>query len=440
MSYNRGFGIVEVIIATFVIGVVAVGILSLITLTIKSSHDGERRIVATALANEKMEMVRNLPYDSVGTVNGIPSGPILQTEQINRNGADYTVATDIRYIDDPFDGTASDTPADTLNTDYKQVRVEVSWNSTVSNRPVLLITQVAPQGVEGGESLGTLVFQALNAAGSGVADASVHLTNTSVSPSVDVSTFTNNEGRVILPGLPESSGAYSLTVAKSGYTGEQTYSATGNFTPNTDHSHLTALAGQITNKTFSIDQVSSLAIQTVNAATQAPIGNVAYSLTGTKQIGTNSSAEPVFLFDVDETTDNDGSHTYQDMVWDTYTFAIDGGSTGYDISETSIPLPLALLPAVEETMTVKLVPHTLRSLHVTVVSSAGTVLDGATVQVTKTGYDQTKTTGATGQVFFFDMPDNAEYTVTVSAPSYEDAVLQILVDGTLRITTSLAPV
>lgn len=439
MSY-KGFGIIEVIIATFVIGVVAVGILSLITLTIKSSHDGERRIVATALANEKMEMVRNLPYGSVGTVDGVPSGPILQTEQINRNGADYTVATDIRYIDDPFDGTAASTPPDTLNTDYKQVRVEVSWNSTVSNRPVLLITQVAPQGVEGGESLGTLIFQALNAAGSGVADASVHLVNTAVNPIVDISTFTDNQGKVTIPGLPLSSGSYSLAVTKGGHTSEQTYSATSNFTPNTDHSHLTALAGQITNKTFSIDQVSSLAIQTVDAATQAPIGNVAYSLTGTKQIGTNSSAEPVFLFDVDETTDNDGYHTYQDMVWDTYIFAIDGISTGYDIAETSIPLPLALLPAANETMTVKLVPHTTLSLHVTVVSSTGTVIDGATVQVTKTGYDQTQTTGATGQVFFSDMPDNAEYTVTVSAPSYEDAVLQILVDGTLRITTSLAPV
>src|SRR3989338_8338991 len=101
---SRGFGIIEVFITTFVIGVVAVGVFSLVALTMKSSHDGQSRIVATALGNEKMEMVRNLPYASVGTVGGIPSGPVLQTEQVTRNGSTYTVTTDIRNVDDPYDG------------------------------------------------------------------------------------------------------------------------------------------------------------------------------------------------------------------------------------------------------------------------------------------------------------------------------------------------
>lgn len=440
MSYNKGFGLIEVVIATFVIGVVAVGIASLITLTLKSSHDGQRRIIATALANEKMEMVRNLPYSSVGMVDGVPSGPIVSTEVVSRNGADYTVRTDIRYIDDPFDGTAGGNPEDALNTDYKQIRVDVSWNSTVNNRPVLLITQVAPKGIEGGESLGTLIFQALNAAGGGVANASVHLVNSSVNPAIDLTTSTNNDGKVVIPGLPISSGSYNLTVTKAGYTSEQTYSATSTFTPNTDHSHLTSIASAITNKTFSIDQVSSLTIQTSNAVTSDPIANVAYSLTGTKQIGTNSEGNPVYVFDVDDTTDGGGSHAYQDLVWDTYTFATDGVSTGYDIEETSILLPLALLPAADETMIVKLAPHTPLSLHATVISSVGSVISGATVQVTKTGYDETKLTSAAGQSFFADMPDNAEYTVTVSAPSYEQSTQQVLVDGTVRITMSLTPV
>lgn len=438
---SKGFGILEVVLATFVIGVVTVGIFSLITITMKATHDGQRRIIATALANEKMEMVRNLPYDSVGTVGGVPSGPIVQTEQIVRNGSSYTVATDIRYIDDSYDGTLGGNPSDTLNTDYKQVRVQVSWQSNAaSSRPVLLITKIVPKGIEGGQSLGTLIFQALNAAGSGVAGATVRLINSQVTPPVDLTTTTNDEGKVVIPGLIASSGKYQLTVSKAGYTTEQTYGTTASFTPDTDHSHLTAIAGQITNKTFSIDSVASLIIQTTDALTNASLGNIAYRITGTKKIGTDASALPVYVLDAQDTTDAGGSHTYQTMVWDLYAISIDGVATGYDIEETSLPLPLVVNPASNQTLTMKLTPHTPLSLHVTVVSATNTPIANAPVQVTKTGYDVTKQTGISGQAFFPAMPDNATYTVTVQAAGYQQNVQQVLVDGTVRVQITMAAV
>lgn len=437
---SRGFGILEVIIATFVIGVVAIGVFSLITLTLKSSHDGERRIVATALGNEKMEMIRNLPFASVGTVGGIPAGPVLQTEQVVRNGSAYTVSTDIRNVDDPFDGLVTSNPPDLVNTDYKQVRVQVSWESSMSQRPVLLITQVVPKGLEGGEPLGTLSFQALNAAGTGVPSASVRLVNSQVNPSVDLTTTTNNEGKALIPGLTPSSGTYQLTLTKPGYTSEQTYSTTASFTPDTDHSHVTSIAAQITNKTFFIDTVASLLLQTVDAVTNTPIGNVAYRITGTKTIGTDASAQPVYVLNAQDATDAGGLDTHSNLVWDSYTFAIDGVATGYDIQETSKAIPLVVNPGASETLTIKLTPHTPLSLHVTVISSSGTLIEGASVQVTKTGYDQMKQTAVAGQVFFPDMPENALYTVTVTAAGYSQSVQQVTVDGTVRITTTLAPV
>lgn len=437
MSY-KGFGILEVLIATFVIGVVAVGVFSLITLTMKASHDGQLRIIATALGNEKMEMIRNLPYASVGTVGGVPSGPIAQTEQLTRNGSVYTVATDIRYVDDPYDGTASDSTPDLLNTDYKQVRVEVTWQSNQSTRPVLLITQVTPKGIEGGESLGTLIFQALNAAGSGVAGAAVHFVNSQVSPAVDLTSTTNSDGKVSIPGLLPSSGTYQLTVTKSGYTSEQTYSATGTFTPDTDHAHLTMLASNITNKTFSIDTVASLIVQTLDATTSAPIPNIAYTITGTKKIGTDANALPVYVLNANDTTDGAGSHTYQNLVWDSYAISIDGAATGYDIAETSMPLPLVLNPAVNATVAMKLVTHTPTSLHVTVLSPTQTPIENASVHVVKTGYDITQQTGVYGQAFFSDMPQDATYTVTVQAGSYQQSVQDVVVTGTTSVTFTLA--
>ncbi len=435
----KGFTIIEVVIATFVLGVVVVGVFEFITLTIKSSHDGERRIVATALANEKMEMIRNLPYDSVGTVGGIPNGPIPQTEEVTRNEASYTVTTDIRYYDDPFDGVAGGDPADLLGTDYKIARVEVDWASNFPpSRSVLLITHIAPAGIEGGDSLGTLIFHALNAAGEGVAGAAVHLVNSTISPAVDLTTQTNESGDVVLPGLAVSSGTYELSVSKDGYTSAQTYDATADFIPDVDHSHLTAIAGAVTNKTFSIDLASSLVIRTVDD-TGASLGNIPYALAGTKTIGSDGVGEPVYVLKAEDTTDGSGTFSYEDVVWDTYSFSIDGNATGYDIQETDAVLPLVVSPGNDITLTATLVPHQPFSLHITVIDADNNPIPDASVHATREGYDQILETSAYGQVFFDDLAGvGGEYTIDITADGYQPYTQLVEIEGTTRITVQMS--
>ncbi|MCE9642921.1 MAG: carboxypeptidase regulatory-like domain-containing protein [Candidatus Andersenbacteria bacterium] len=437
MSSKSGFTLLEVVIAGFVLGTVVVGIFSMITLTLKASHDGQLRIIATGLANEKMEQIRNLPYASVGTVGGIPSGSIPQTQQVTRNGQTFTVATDIRYIDDSYDGTATSNPPDTVNTDYKQARVEVTWASSLPSRSVLLIAQVAPSGIEGGDSLGTLVFQALNSAGTGVDSATVQLTNSSVTPTVNLTTYTNSSGQVVIPGLPVSSGTYQLTVSKSGYTTEQTYASSANFTPDADHSRLNAIAGSVTNKTFAIDASSKLTIKTVDQ-NGAALGSVPFSITGTKKIGTDATAQPVYLFSHNDTTDSGGSIAYQNMTWDSYALSVDGTATGYDISDTSVPVPLVLKPGDDTTLTVTLMPHQALSAHITVVNASGQSVSGVAVEVVKNGFDVTKQTGATGQVFLNTMTQSGDYAVTATASGYQVYTGTITVDGNVNSTIQLA--
>lgn len=438
---KKGFTIIEVVIATFVIGVVFVGVFGFITLTIKSAHDGERKIIATALANEKMEMIRNLPYDSVGTVGGIPSGPIAQEEEVVRNGASYRVYTDIRYYDDPFDGTVSDDPPDLLNIDYKIARVEVSWESNFPpNRSVLLITHIAPRGIEGGESLGTLVFQALDALGAGVAGATVRLVNDAVSPAVDLETQTDDTGTVLLPGLIPSSGTYRLSVSKDGYTSEQTYDTTESFIPDVDHSHITAIGAQITNKTFFIDRQSSLTIQTKDDEGES-LGDVGYTITGTKKIGTDAAEAPVYLLNEQASTDASGVHEYENVTWDAYSFSVDGDVTGYDIKETSAVLPLVVNPGEDVTLDVTLVPHEPYSLHVTVIDPNNNPISNASVHVTREGYDSTLSTGEFGQVFFDDLHGvGGQYSVEVTAEGYEPNTQTVDIDGTTRITIQTSSV
>lgn len=433
---NKGFTLIEVLISVFVLGVVVVGLFGFITLILKSTHDGQRRIVATALANEKMEMIRNLSYDAVGTVGGVPPGPIPQTEDITRNNAVFTVDTDIRFIDDPFDGTS---PADALNSDYKQARVEVSWDNNLSGRSVLLITQIAPAGVEGGSSLGTLVFRALNAAGEGVPGAIVTLRNSTVSPVVDFTTSTNNEGIISIPGLQPSVGTYAITVTKNGFTSEQTYDQTGAFIPNVDHSHVSAVLGDITNKTFYIDQLSSLAIRTENEL-GAAIGDVLYRITGSKRIGLDGSGASVYLLDDETTTDSSGVATYDDIIWDSYSFSINGAATGYDVKETSLALPFAISPGTENTLTATLVPHEEITLHTTILDSSGALVPNATVAVTGPSYSQSLVTTEYGQAFFTPLVEAGEYTVTVNAPGFLEAVQTVSVDAGVRVDVNLTSV
>lgn len=444
---QAGFTILEVLITIFIIGTVVTGIFGLFILNISTNREGERRVMALALANERAEMIRNLPYDEVGTEGGVPAGAVKQQETIVRDGLSYTVKTDIRYIDDPFDKLITDSPPDTLNTDYKQARIEVSWMAAGgSTRTTRLLLQISPPGVEGGTEGGTLLFQALNATGAAVAGAAVTLQNSAVDPAVNITTQTDNAGYLVLPGLPPATEQYVLTVTKNGFTTEQTYSATSSFTPDVAYRHLTLLVGQLTGKTFAIDALSAFTIRTQNTV-QAAIGSIAYTLRGSKTTGTDAAGQPVYLTTRMGTTNASGQATESTLTWDSYNFTVDGVATGYDIKETSMVLPLTLDPGVTLDMTATLVLHQERSLHVTVVSPLGLPVDNATVRLSGAGYDVTLGTGAVGQVYFPNnpqlpadfIPADGNYTLEITAPGFQPATSIVMVSGTTRVRIELAP-
>ncbi|MDP3997675.1 MAG: carboxypeptidase regulatory-like domain-containing protein [Candidatus Andersenbacteria bacterium] len=468
-SLLSGFTIIELLIAAFIIATVVTGLFGLFVLGLRSAQEGERLVVAMALANERMEMVRNLPYVEVGTVGGVPAGAILPEETVNRNGLDYTVKVDIRYVDDVYDGTVSGgsqeeekyvichkppgspgqqttievgasaldahlahgdsvgacgtsggdgtDEGDEYSADYKQVRVEVSWQGQFSSKPVVLISYAAPQGVEGSEGGGTLDFQALDAMGSGVAGATVRIINEEADPTIDYETGTNAEGRVVLPGLPPLSDSYHVQVEKDGYSSEQTYETTADFLPDVDHSPFSIILKQLTSKTFFIDRLVNISFQALDEGGQN-ISGVDYQLLGSNIIGTDGSGNAVYKTDITDTTTSTANN--YEVPWDTYDLMIDGAATGYDIKETSLILPLTVEPGDNIELVATLVEHTSFSLQVAVVNGDDNPVDNATVHLTGTGYDETLGTGVLGQVFFSDLPNGDNYDLIVSASGFED--------------------
>jgi prepilin-type N-terminal cleavage/methylation domain-containing protein len=64
MTSERGFTLVEVLLAAFVMTIGLVGLLSVVPVGTSATTDGYRLSTATFLANQKLEEVRNMPWRS----------------------------------------------------------------------------------------------------------------------------------------------------------------------------------------------------------------------------------------------------------------------------------------------------------------------------------------------------------------------------------------
>ena len=99
---RQGQILLSILIAIAVFAILVNALFTLIAASFDLVSLNKTRITARHLAQEKMELVRNLSYEDVGTVGGIPDGIIEPEEMVRRNDLNYTIKTDISYIDDPF--------------------------------------------------------------------------------------------------------------------------------------------------------------------------------------------------------------------------------------------------------------------------------------------------------------------------------------------------
>ena len=93
--WKNGFTMVETLVAIAVLGIFFASIASILHMILQNVGESRVRIVALALAQSKMETIRNLPYANVGTVGGIPSGPIDPSETVTINNLPFTITTSI---------------------------------------------------------------------------------------------------------------------------------------------------------------------------------------------------------------------------------------------------------------------------------------------------------------------------------------------------------
>ncbi|OGG69264.1 hypothetical protein A3C20_03160 [Candidatus Kaiserbacteria bacterium RIFCSPHIGHO2_02_FULL_55_25] len=261
---SRGVTLIDTLVATSLMVLIFMGIFGAFQLSVDVVTNNKARAGAVALADERMEYLRSLPYSSLGTVGGIPAGSLAQTESVSLNGVNYTRRTLVVYADDPKDGAGgSDT---TGIADYKAVKVNVSWSSRTGQRDLYLVSRFEPlSGLESAVSGGTLVINVVNANSQPVSSAQVTVTNTSVSPAVNLTTYTNTSGVVTLVGTPAATN-YAVVATKGGYSTAQTYPSTPS-NPNPSPANLTVSNNQTTSATFAIDLLSSMTVSTYSLST-----------------------------------------------------------------------------------------------------------------------------------------------------------------------------
>ncbi|OGM34011.1 hypothetical protein A3D01_03710 [Candidatus Woesebacteria bacterium RIFCSPHIGHO2_02_FULL_39_13] len=420
-NLKSGQVLLSILISIAVFAILTRAIFTLVASSFDLVNFNRSRITARHLAQEKIELARNLPYDQIGTVGGIPNGILAEEENIQRNGLNFLVKTSIIFVDDDFDLTA---PNDTDPEDYKRMRVEVSWEGLAASRknPIVLITDITSQQASGSTTGGTLVILVFNANGKAVSQAEVTITAPSLTPPVNVTQTTGNDGKVTLPGAEPCNSCYQITVTKSGFSTDRTYSTSEVTNPIKPHASL--LDGEVTQVSFQIDLVGIINIASVDSRENnfAVKGSVPFRLRGNKIIGTNTLGQYVYKLDTNYTTDSGGNFNLPNAEWDTYQ-VIMPTATSWDISGTEPLLPVSLIPGGTIDLTFAVEPHTSHSLLTIIREPSQSLIASASARLYDgVGFDQTLVSGESGnpdfgQAFFSNLGETT-YQIEATASGY----------------------
>ncbi len=385
---KQGFTLIEVLVAMGIFLLFAVGVYGAMAFVSKIVYQSRMTILETAVLSEELEIARNLPYVDIGTVGGVPAGPLQQTKTVVRDGASFRITTSVTNQDDPFDGTLSGYPADTSFADYKLVEMSAICISCTQKTPVTISTIVGPKALEGATQNGALFINVFDANGQPVPDADVHIWNTSVSPAISINASTDNDGYYRLIDTPTGTAAYGISVTKSGYSTDYTITSTV-ANPNPTKPKSNVATQRVTDISLSIDKLSNLSVHTINQACVA-VPSIGLSMVGSKLLGTSPT---VYKVSSTLTTDGSGNRNISNVEWDTYNFGLTGAA--YDIAGSIPLLPVFLTPDTNQDLTVILRAHSANSLLVQV-EDASTQLPLSNVTAHLTGpssYDRSVLTG-----------------------------------------------
>lgn len=324
---RSGFTLIEVIIDAFVITVIFGALIGSFIFVLRTVASSQLRAGALARANEQMETLRNMSYDSLSTQNGtiLPHGAIADSQTVNSSGKSYYLTTNIIYVDDPFDGCAipsgsnlyqctdgqTSITQDIIPMDYKRISIKVR-EGVDGLLLASLSSNVAAKAAETSSNTGMLLVIITDANGQILPGATVTITNSALG--ISVSGTTNSRGQLFVAGLtPDNHNRYHIVVTKDGYSTDYTTPRTPQ-NPNQTQPDVDINIQQVTIQTLSIDLLSEMRV-TVRSEAGALLPNVQITATSSKTTQFNPvTPKNVYL----ATSDGAGVATFSSVEWDSY--------------------------------------------------------------------------------------------------------------------------
>ncbi|MDP1884743.1 MAG: carboxypeptidase regulatory-like domain-containing protein [Candidatus Moranbacteria bacterium] len=441
-SNGSGFTLIEALVLLFVFSVITTTFYSVFTLGGRYIIESKNRLGAVALANEKMEIIRNLQYDDIGIVGGIPIGNIPAEEDVVESNHTYHVKTFIQYVDDPFDGISP------IDLDYKRVKVTVSWRGVGDgDSNTFLVARFVPPGIEQNLAGGTLSVNVIGSDGIGVPQALVHIVNDEISPGVNLSVMTDDTGNLMLPGAQQSIQGYDITVSKDSYETVETIDPTS-VTYSIIDTPASVVENMLNVKSIVQDKLIDLKFTSVDYLGNA-LPDVTFHMEGGRILGYDmlqSPAAPVYKVVSDSTTDENGEENFEDISPSQFFISnigvvADHTLIGLDNLSNFDPIgskyAVLVAPGDSQEVKIRFAKNIDNSLLLNVLKAADdTPLADAYVELTNTdGYNGSATTMVDGVVFFPVSTDPlvaGTYNLKITAEGYEEYSGTVAID---KLTT-----
>lgn len=368
MNNNEaGYTLVELLVTITIVAILSLSAFTLFTALLHSAIVSQREAVASTLATNQMEYLKSLPYDNLAVAGGaiVSSVTIPATTTQKVNGDTYTITTSITYADDAYDGCGSyptqalkqqycrnyppptGAPATDSNpADYKDVNVTVTDTSGLQLAE--LDTQIASLVAETASNTGALFVYVVDNTGAPIEGASVNVVNSSVSPAVNVSDTTDENGIVIFYDLPPSTTGYKyqITASNSGYSSLTTIVPNGTLQPTYSSQNLIAQSSSYVTLTLKPMNANSLVIETTTTAGAALPNAKIYVKGGYKKYTLTSDTtyyyDTLTPSDIRPVTDSNGLAALSNLVPGSYIFCGDAGATSCSVGATTYYLAAAV--------------------------------------------------------------------------------------------------
>jgi prepilin-type N-terminal cleavage/methylation domain-containing protein len=166
LTHERGFTIIEMMVAVAVLLIGALGTLAMLDTANKRSRSAADRQSATAISRQVLEAAKGIPYRDVapGTIvstlrqDSALAGVSATPWRIERDNTTFTVEVEVCWLDERADGLGSRAPGnfcpgsgtggpvDGNSIDHKRVTVVTAWDTDAGQGSVRQSTLVSARG------------------------------------------------------------------------------------------------------------------------------------------------------------------------------------------------------------------------------------------------------------------------------------------------------